>query len=162
MLHPAEAGSLLNYLNYIEYITMQLNFDDAVEPTIAPAGRYALQITEAKEMVTGPNSKNPGSPMIRVSIGFPQNDEYQNFNHFIMLPTEDDEQKAANNKVLNLKRFLVLFGIPFQNGELDVPGLIMDMTGAQTDGEVKQTEPNANGDVYNSLAVPRIKEDRRY
>lgn len=143
-------------------MTFNVNFDDAVEPTIAPAGRYVLQITEAKEQVTGAQSKNPGSPMIRVSIGFPEHDDYQNFNHFIMLPTEEDDQKTVNNKVLNLKRFLTLFNIPFANGELDVPGLIMDMTGATVQGEVGQTEPNANGDVYNNLKVPRIQQDRRW
>lgn len=136
---------------------INVNFDDAVEPTIAPKGRYTLRITEAKEQVTGPNSKNPGSPMIRVSIGFPENVEYQNFNHFIMLPTEDDDAKSLNNKVLGLKRFLTLFRVPFANGELDVPQLIMDMVGSEADAEVSQTEPNAEGNVYNGLVVPRIR-----
>lgn len=136
---------------------INVNFDDAVEPTIAPKGRYTLRITEGKEVVTGPNSKNPGSPMLRFSIGFPNDVEYQNFNHFIMLPTEDDDAKQTNNKVLGLKRFLTLFRIPYQNGELDIPQLLMDAVGSEADAEVSQTEPNAEGNVYNGLVVPRIK-----
>lgn len=135
-----------------------VNFDDAVEPTIAPQGRYELLITEAKAVETGPNSKNPGSPMLRVSIGFPENVEYQTFNHFIMLPTGDEDKKTLNNRVLGLKRFLVMFGVPFDNHGIDVEQITMEMVGCRANGEVRQTEPNADGNVYNSLVVPRIRD----
>lgn len=142
--------------------SININFDDAVEPVIAPQGSYTLQITAAQLAETGPNSKRPGSPMLKINIGFPDDVEYQSFNHFIMLPNEDDDKKQLNNKVLGLKRFLTLFNVPFSNGELDIEGLAMDMVGSTARAEVKQTEPNAEGVQYNSLVVPRIQDDRRY
>ena len=47
-----------------------VNFDEAVEAQPAPAGRYELQILKAQLTESGPNSKNPGSPQFRVTLGF--------------------------------------------------------------------------------------------
>lgn len=139
--------------------SLNVNFDDATEPTIAPAGTYDLQITQVDVKETGPNSKVPGTPMYRISIGFVDNPDYLNLSHFAVLPSEEDDAKAINNKVLGLKRLLVAFKVPFQSGELDLESLAMDMVGATARCEVGQTEPNADGAVYNNLKLPRIPEE---
>lgn len=136
-----------------------VNFDDAVEPQPAAAGRYNLQITAAEVAKTGVNSKRPGSPQFRVTIGFPDNPNVPNVTQFLSLPHEEDEPGSANFKALLLKRFLTLFNIPFDSNGIDTEKMAMDMVGATANAEVQLSEPDDNGNVYNRLVVPRIKEE---
>ena len=140
-----------------------LNFDEAIEPQPLARGKYPVQITAAEEKVTGPNSKRPGSPQIKVTVGFtgPSQEEQAAppINQFISLPNEDDEPKSANFKLLLLKRFLVAFNVPFSNGDLDVEALCFDLVGREANLEVTLGEPDDNGNVYNSLVIPRIANE---
>ena len=136
-----------------------VNFDEAVEPQPAPSGRYNLQITACDVAKTGPNSKVPGSPQFKVSVGFMDEQNVPNVTHFISLPNGQDEASSANFKVLLLKRFLVAFNIPFDNNGIDVEKMAMDMVGATANMEVKLDEPDDNGNVYNRLVVPRIPSE---
>lgn len=137
-----------------------VNFDEVQEPQPAPGGRYDLQILEAVVTKTGPNSKNPGSPQYRVTLGFEdQSLNAPNVSHFISLPNETDEPKDANFKALLLKRFLVLFGVPFDSSGIDMEETAMAMVGATANVEVKLGEPDDNGNVYNRLVVPRIPSE---
>lgn len=136
-----------------------VNFDDAVEPQPVSGGRYNLQITNAEVAKTGPNSKVPGSPQFKVSIGFVDEVNAPNITQFISLPNESDEAKTANFKVLLLKRFLVAFNVPFDNNGIDIEGTAMNMVGATANLEVKLDEPDDNGNVYNRLVVPRIPSE---
>lgn len=135
------------------------NFDDAVEPQPVSSGRYNLQITGCEVAKTGPNSKVPGSPQFRVSIGFLDEPNAPNITQFISLPNEQDEAKSANFKVLLLKRFLTLFRVPFDASGIDTERMAMDMVGATANAEVQLSEPDDNGNVYNRLVVPRIREE---
>ena len=136
---------------------IQINFDDAVEPTIAPAGRYNLQITECKVVKTGEASKTPGMPQFRVNIGFPENPEYQNFSHFIGIPNELDDATTATRKALGIKRFAALFNIPLDRDGIDTERFPMEAVGAGANAEITLSEPNADGNVYNGLKVPRLR-----
>lgn len=138
-----------------------VNFDEAVEPQAASGGRYQLQITACQVAKTGPNSKRPDSPQFRVTIGFPENPEFQNFSHFISLPHEDDEPGSVNFKVLLLKRFCALFNIPLEGNGIDVEQLAMEMVGATANAEVGISEPNDNGDVFNNLKVPKLRNEQQ-
>lgn len=133
-----------------------VNFDDVVEPKPATPGKYNLQIVKCDVVKTGDKSKRPGSPQYRVSIGFPDNPETPNLTQYISLPHEEDEPSSANFKALLLKRFLVLFKLPLPVGGFDTEGQAMAMVGATTYAEVGLTEPNDNGDTYNTLVVPKI------
>lgn len=135
------------------------NFDEAVEPKPAPAGKYNLQITGCELAKTGPNSKHPGSPQFKVSIAFKDEPNTPNITHYISLPHEQDEPGSANFKVLLLKRFLVLFNIPFDPAGIDTEKMAMDMVGAEANAEVGLSEPNDSGDVYNRLMVPKIRDE---
>ncbi len=136
-----------------------VNFDDAVEPKPASAGRYNLQITACEVAKTGPNSKVPGSPQFKVSIAFQDEPNTPNITHFISLPNEQDEASSANFKALLLKRFLTLFKVPFDSTGIDTEKMAMDMVGATASAEVTLTEPDDNGNVYNRLSVPRIPNE---
>ena len=131
---------------------LKVNLDNAIEPTVAPAGRYELQITNAVEQ----QSKS-GNPMLKISLGFVGNHEYQNVTHFCNLPTENDEPDALNFKMLLLKRLLAHFKVRYSSEGIDTEKVCMDLNGATADTEVKQTE--RDGTVYNILVLPRIKEE---
>ncbi len=140
-----------------------LNFDEAVEPKPLSRAKYPVQITAAEEKQSGPNSKNPGSPQIKVTVAFtgPSTEE-QNappVNHFLSLPNENDEAKSANFKLLLLKRFLIAFGFSVENGDLDIEQLCFDLIGRTATLEVSLGEPDDNGNVYNSLVIPRIPNE---
>lgn len=138
-----------------------INLDDVQEPKPVANGRYPLQITGAELTETGPNSKSPGSPIIKVSLGFTGGSKAEqnapNVTHFVSLPNEMDEEKSANFKSLLLKRFLVLFNIPFNSTGIDTEELAFAMVGQEADVEVTLGEPDDNGSVYNRLVIPRIR-----
>lgn len=142
-----------------------VNFDEAIEPQPLPKGKYPVQITAAEEKVTGAQSKNPGSPMIVVTAGFTGTSiEEQNaptVRHYVSLPSENDEPKSANFKVLLLKRFMHAFGlaIPQGNTSIDIEQLCFDLVGREASLEVNLSEPNDTGDVYNSFVIPRIPNE---
>lgn len=136
---------------------IDINFDDAVEPSIAPAGRYNLQVTEAQIVKTGEQSKNPGRDQFKISVGFVDHPEYLTARVFLSLPHPDDEAKTNNFKVLQLKRFLVAFNVPFSPSGIDLEQTAMEMVGATANNvEVGLTEPNANGTIYNNVIFPRL------
>lgn len=142
------------------YINVNVNSAQEVRP--APKGRYELQITGATAGVTGPNSKNPGCPTLKVSLGFTDLDlNAGNITHFITLPNENDEVGAAKFKTLLLARFLSAFSINVDNEGFDVDELAMEMQGHVGSIEVGLTEPNDNGDIYNTLVLPKLPEETK-
>lgn len=137
-------------------------FDEVQEAAPLPEGRYPTQITAAQVKQTGPNSKNPGRDQIVVTVGFtgPSKEE-QNapvVSHFISLPHADDEPRTNNFKALQLKRFLVAYGIPFNPTGIDLEETCFAMIGATADIDVTLSEPDDNGNVYNRLRLPKIRE----
>lgn len=134
-----------------------VNFDDAVEPKPVPAGRYALQVTACDVAKTGAQSKVPGSPQFKVSLGFEdQSLNAPNITHYISLPNGAPDDNV-NFKVLLLKRFLEAFRVAYDRTQIDVHGMATDMLGASATLEVTQTEPDDNGNVYNRIVLPKIK-----
>lgn len=138
---------------------VDINFDDAQEAKPASAGMYTLQITSAKEGQTGPNSKVPGSPQLIFSLGFVDEPNVPNITQFISLPNSEDDKKSADFKALLLKRFLVHFGIPFDRSGIDTERLCMEAIGCSAQTEVKRTEPDDSGNVYNRVVIPRLRDE---
>jgi hypothetical protein len=136
-----------------------VNLDEAQEAQAAPMGRYNLQITSCEDSVSGPNSKNPGSPLLKVTLGFVDNPEYKNFMTFFSFPSENDEPRSAQFKMLNLRRFLELFNVPYNSNGIDTEKLAMDLNGATANCEVKIGAPNPNRDneVNNELVLPKLR-----
>jgi hypothetical protein len=134
-----------------------VNLEEAEEQKPAPAGRYPLQITGCVEAKTGPNSKNPGSPQFKVSLGFTDQPNTPNITHYISLPGEGDEQDSMRFKMLLLRRFLTLFNVPYDPAGIDTERMAMDMVGATADVDVTLSEPTENGDVFNRIVVPKIR-----
>lgn len=140
---------------------INVDFDSVVEPRPVAAGRYPVQITAAVVKETGERSKNPGRPQIVVTVGFtgPSQAEQNapTVNHYISLPHPDDEPKTNNFKALQLKRFLEAFRINYDSNGIDLDQITFEMIGANADLEVGLSDPDDDGNVYNRLVMPRIR-----
>lgn len=139
---------------------IELDFDSVVEPRPLPKGVYPVQILDGEVRETGPNSKNPGRPQLVFNVGFtgPSKEEQAapTVRHYVSIPHPDDEQKSFDFKLLLLKRFLSVFGLPMDS-QFDPEAVAFSAAGATADLEVDLTEPDDNGNVYNRLVLPRIR-----
>lgn len=136
-----------------------VNLDEVQETTTAPIGRYNLVVTGCDDTVTGPNSNRPGSPIFKVTLGFQDNPEYQNILMFLSLPNEEDEPRSSQFKMLQLRRFLEVFGVPYDSAGIDTEKMAMDIIGRSANLEVNLGKPNANGDVYNEVRLPKLRNE---
>lgn len=140
---------------------IELDFDSVLEPKPLPKGRYPVQITAGEVKESGPNSKNPGRPLLQFTVGFtgPSKEEQiaPTVRHYVSIPHPDDDQKSYDFKLLMLKRFLVAFNIPFDRN-FDPEAVALDAIGTTADLEVDLTEPDDNGNVYNRLVLPRLRD----
>lgn len=137
---------------------LSINFNEVKEQTAVPKGRYELQITGAEEKETGENSKRPGSPMLRFTLGF--TDLSLNapmISHYVTLPYDGDEN--ANFKLLQMKRFLEAFSIPYDEDGIDTEKLCMDAVGCSGTVEVGLTPPRDDGTVFNTIILPKLPKD---
>lgn len=155
---------------------LNVNFNEVKEQSAVPKGRYELQITGAEEKETGENSKRPGSPMLRFTLGF--TDLSLNapmISHYVTLPYDGDEN--ANFKLLQMKRFLEAFSIPYDEDGIDTEKLCMDALGCIGTVEVglefiKKKETTEDGrEVYvddpsagsrNTLILPKLPKDGQH
>lgn len=137
---------------------LNINLGNVEEQKPVAAGKYLTQITSAKVAESGPNSKVPGSPILRVSIGIPSEPTAPNISHFISFPTGEDDD-SAEFKLLMLKRFLHAYTIPYGSDGLDLEELAMQMVGAEAEVEVTLSEPDESGNVYNRIRLPKIHEE---
>lgn len=127
-----------------------INLNEVQESRPVPAGRYGLTIATAE--VT---KSKAGKDQIVASIGIDGHTDSPNINQYISLPNGDDEPSKAQFKALMVKRFLSAFGIPGGADGFDTD----DFFGAQADLEVGLSEPNDNGDVYNRIVLPKLKDE---
>lgn len=139
---------------------INLNLDTVKEATAAPKGEYELQITAATATESGPNSKHPGTPMIKFTLAFTDPEINSGaFSHFMVFPYEG-QTEYLNLTMLGIKRFLVHFNIPFSNEGLDTENIAFEAIGKVANCNVDVTEPNDNGDIYNKLGyLPKLREE---
>lgn len=127
---------------------IEVNLKDIVEPKPVPGGkRYGLTISEAEFR----EAKND----IRISIGIDDHLDAPNVSHFCSLPKADDDEGKAKFKARMLKRFLVAFNIPHDEDGFDVE----DFPGAASELELRLSDPDENGNVYNRLVLPRLPDE---
>lgn len=131
------------------HIPVSLN--DVQESKPVPSGRYGLTIASVEETKTREKQK----PQLKVSLGIDGHDDAPNVSHYIGLPADGDDAGAAQFKALLLKRFLAAFKIPFSSDGFDLD----NFPGAQATLEVTLSEPDDNGNVYNRLTIPRLKDE---
>lgn len=83
-----------------------------------PADReYELRILK----ITQKNSKK-GDPMLEVQLDIPEDPKSKDIFHYIMLPTNADDEKRKAQKLLNLKDFKSAFRLA-QSGPINLDEL---------------------------------------
>jgi len=88
------------------------NLNDVQERQLLKEGRYTLLVESAKVK----KSEKSGKDSILVILSAEGEPNTVNILHNIALPGADDESETRNFKMLMIKRFLVQFGIDFENG----------------------------------------------
>lgn len=154
-------GTKLNQAERKEMTYIAANFDDVQEQGPAPIGQYELQITGCTLTETGENSKHPGAPMYKCTLGFTDLElNAPVITHYITLPYEGDEN--ASFKLLMLKRFLHHFNVPeksYKDG-FDAETLAMELVGQAAVTDVGLTEPRPDtGATFNNIRIPRIPSE---
>jgi hypothetical protein len=85
--------------------------EDAKELKTVPAGEYQLQIVEA-DIKTQKPEKGTGQ-YIQVRLMILGDDPLtKDIQHVMMIPTQQDDEKKANNRLFAIKNFKAAFGIP--------------------------------------------------
>lgn len=123
------------------------------EPKAVPGGRYDLSVSSAEEGL----SKEKRKPMITVYLNIDGHTDAPNVRHSISLPAPEDEAKTKAFKMLLLKRFLTLFGIPYDSNGFNLE----DFIGATATAELKLGEVDDNGNQYNELVMPKMASEPR-
>lgn len=124
------------------------NLDDVSEDKPVPEGEYELTIQSWKE-----ERSKAGNKMLTVIIKINDADApgASNIFHRLVLPNEETDREKARMMLLNLKRFLHVFGIPNDRGGFDPE----DFNGATGRCLVGQRE--YEGQVSNELRLPRLR-----
>lgn len=134
--------------------------NDLKEPTNAPEGEYALQITDTDSYV-----KDTGRGVMKVRIDFEDHDDYNSFNTWVVIPNQkidiDDNPKGAeegqkqfNRMLLGVKRFCAQWSVPFDDGYNEE-----DFLGARCVGKVYEQERDGSPGTYDQrLVTPRLAE----
>lgn len=133
-----------------------VNFDDVVEPKPVAAGRYEVQVTDAKIKMTGERSRHPNKPQIVLTLGIPSEPDAPTFQHYVSLPHEEDEPASAKFKALLYKRLMEAFNTPYDKDGIDPEKACFSLQGARANVELKQ-ESNDSGSVFNSMVLPRLQ-----
>lgn len=94
---------------------INVNTDDAVElQSLAAGTEVQVRITSASiEM-----SQKTGGQYIAVRLDIPSEPFSKDIFHVMMLPTQSDDPKKANNRKLALRKFCDAFGVSTQGANL--------------------------------------------
>lgn len=129
---------------------IKVPLDDAKEQEAVPEGEYDLRIVKAED---GESKK--GNPMTTVMIAI-ENSGIPNPNivrHWLTYPDDNTPADQRNMRLLDIKRFLTAFGVPTEDGGFnsdDLPGQTARCFLSQEEGD--------DGQIYNRLRLPRLKE----
>lgn len=101
-------------------------------------GKYQTRITSVEEVETGPNSKNPGSPMLKIKHTIINHDEYSDrpLTHFLLIPTAETEESQAKIQADKIKRLCNACGVETEGDSFDT----QDLMGAECTLVVTVTE----------------------
>jgi hypothetical protein len=123
--------------------------DDVKEPKAVPEGEYDLRIIDAED-----TESKKGNPMTVVRIAI-EGEDAMPIRHYITYPDDNLPREQVQMRLLDLKRFLTCFGIPFDPSGFNSE----DLAGATGRCMVIQEEANdESGNIYNRLRLPRLKE----
>jgi hypothetical protein len=86
---------------------LDIGTEDVPEITSVPQGEYELKILSAET-----KDSKKGDPMIALYMEVLGEATADNLNHYIMLPTDGDDEKTRVRKLNRLKEFKSCFHLP--------------------------------------------------
>jgi hypothetical protein len=129
---------------------IKVDLNDAKEAETVPEGEYDLRIIKAED-----GESKAGNPMTSVLIKI-EDAPIPNASpvrHWLTYPDSKTPADQRNMRLLDIKRFLTCFGVPMTAYGFDSE----DLVGATGRAYLAQEEGD-NGEVYNRLRLPRLKE----
>jgi len=149
----------------MSFIDMPMDIEDVTEPKAGPEGDYQLMISgvkckllndtyvAAESWAQAPEPLKgllvicePISGPVGVNI-----EDVTNVLHNVSLPIAGDDQEKVKNKMLFVKRFLMVFGIPMNGTQLDPTAFI----GKQAKCHLIQD--NYNDTISNKIKLPNLR-----
>ena len=124
---------------------------ESQESSPVPEGEYELRI----HSVTEKDSKG-GKPMLEI-LHIVESADYPNaapIMHWLSLPTEQDNERAANFKTLQIARYCALFGISTDGDEIDTD----DFEGKSATVSIEQEQREGFSDPTNVIVIPRLEQ----
>lgn len=130
----------------MSFLDMNLGAD-IKDPEAAPSGRYTMLVDKA-ELVEG---KTAGTMNVRCRVLFENMPEYGAVFHYLPLPNAEDDEEKSRNKSLMTKRFLVAFGVEFDEKGFDLASL----SGARAE-DIEVDVEEYQGRLTNRLKLPAL------
>lgn len=93
---------------------------DAKEKEAVEEGVYEVVISAADMH----KSEASGKDSVRCILEIPSNPDASGIFHYIALPHADDDSEKRNNKLVMMKKFLELMGVPFEGNGFDTDDLM--------------------------------------
>jgi len=136
------------------YINVNLG-EEVHEDQPVEEGSYTLIVNTVEEG----EAKKSGAPMIKLTHQIDGHPDAALVYHNLVLPKEDDEDKAIRFKNLMLKRYLVLAGADFESDGFNMDDLQgMAFEAYLTKEQIDSDDPSAPPQFRNSIVVPRLAE----
>lgn len=112
---------------------------------VAPAGNYKLRVVKVEIAETGPNSKYPGSPMIKLVTRILEGDHAgKQIFHNLLMPHEKMTADEYNRAVASVKQVTNAIGLDVSDNGLDTEDLFnAEFTGVVS-VETKQGQKDQN------------------
>lgn len=130
---------------------IKLALDDVKEPEPVAEGTYDLRITKAMD-----TESKKGNPMTVITIRI-EDAGIKNPSaiiHYMTYPDEDLPEEQRNYRLLDIKRFLSVFGIKYDPHGFDTDELV----GATATKAMVVQESGDDDIIRNKLRLPRLKE----
>lgn len=124
------------------------NLGGVNEPQPIAEGRNLLRVVN----VQSKTSRNSGAPMIQVMHEVDGEPDAAPIFHHLVLPKDDDEPDKVQFKLLNIKRYLHMAGIPFSEDGFNQE----DLMGAEFEADVTFESGDGERPPSNQIQVPRL------
>lgn len=114
-------------------------------------GQYEVRIVKSEYKIT--KSQEDHMIVVTLAIQGQDGEGASPISHYLTEPKDDDEPRIKRMRLRDLKRFLTVFGVPFDKG-FDMEEQARDLVGCTA--KLLVTQEKYEGNVQNRLRLPRI------
>lgn len=137
----------------MSFIDLPMDIEEVTEPKAGPEGDYQVVVRDVQEK-TNESGELKGLLVICDILSAPAGvdpDQVASVLHNISLPLSGDDQEKVKNKILFLKRFMVVFNIPMAGTKIEPAAFI----GKQAKVHLVQDE--YQGTISNKIKLPNLR-----